>query len=144
MIVFTQFIVKNLGVAECRQAIYLANIAFIMGMRLTNSKEEKMALMEISLMPVGQGTSMSKYIAKAILVLKQEPGIEYELTSMGTIVLGEVDHLLAVSQKMHQAVKDAGAPRIVTTIKIDDRLDKPITLTSKLESLKAKLRKDMI
>lgn len=100
-----------------------------------------MALMEISLMPVGQGTSMSKYIAQAIKVLAEEPGLEYEITSMGTNVLGEVDQLLAVAQKMHQRIKDAGAPRIVTMIKIDDRMDKPITLTSKLESLKAKLGK---
>jgi uncharacterized protein (TIGR00106 family) len=98
-----------------------------------------MALMEISVMPVGQGTSMSKYIAEAIRVLAEEPEIDYEMTSMGTIVLGEVDHLLSVARKMHQKVKDAGAPRIVTMIKIDDRMDKTITLTSKLESLKAKL-----
>jgi uncharacterized protein (TIGR00106 family) len=98
-----------------------------------------MALMEISVMPVGQGTSMSKYIAEAIRVLAAEPEIDYEMTSMGTIVLGDVDRLLAVAQKMHQKVKDAGALRIVTMIKIDDRMDKPITLTSKLQSLKSRL-----
>ncbi len=95
-----------------------------------------MALMEISVMPVGVGTSMSKYVAKAIWAIEGEPGIDYEMTSMGTIVQGELERLLEVAQKMHQAVMDAGAKRVVTTIKIDDRIDKPITLTSKLESLK--------
>ncbi len=95
-----------------------------------------MALMEISVMPVGTGTSMSKYIAKAIWALEGEPEIDYEMTSMGTIVQGDLDRLLDVAQKMHRAILAAGAQRVVTTIKIDDRVDKPITLTSKLDSLK--------
>lgn len=98
-----------------------------------------MALMEISVMPVGTGTSMSKYIAKAIWAIEGEPDIDYEMTSMGTIVQGDLDHLLEVIRKMHKAVLDSGAPRVVTTIKIDDRTDKPITLTSKLESLKTQV-----
>jgi uncharacterized protein (TIGR00106 family) len=98
-----------------------------------------MALMEITVVPMGTGTSVSKYVAKAILAMEGEPGIDYELTSMGTIVEGDVDRLLAVAQKMHQAVLDTGAKRVVTTIKIDDRLDKHISLTSKLESLKKAL-----
>ncbi len=98
-----------------------------------------MALMEITVVPLGMGTSLSKWVAKAVKVLETEPEIEYELTSMGTIVQGRVDRLLEVAQKMHQAVLDAGAKRVSTTIKIDDRIDKEATLGSKLVSLRREL-----
>jgi uncharacterized protein (TIGR00106 family) len=98
-----------------------------------------MALMEITVIPLGTGTSMSKYVAKAVWALESVPEIDYELTSMGTIVLGRMDRLLEAAQKMHQAVLDAGAKRIETTIRIDDRQDKPVNLTSKLAALKKEL-----
>ncbi len=100
-----------------------------------------MALMEISVMPVGQGTSMSRIIARSIQALQKEPGVEFEMTSMGTIISGEVERLLEVALKMHLAAREAGALRIVTTLKIDDRRDKTINLTSKLDSLKEAVRK---
>ncbi len=98
-----------------------------------------MALMEITVVPLGSGTSLSKYVAKAVWALETVPEIDYELTSMGTIVVGRMDRLLEVAQKMHQAVLDAGAKRVETTIRIDDRQDKPVTLSSKLASLKREL-----
>jgi uncharacterized protein (TIGR00106 family) len=99
----------------------------------------EMALMEISVVPIGTGTSVAKFVAKAIRALEGEPDMEYEMTSMGTIVSGDVDRLLAAARMMHQAVLEAGAQRIITTIKIDDRKDKPITLHSKLEALRKEL-----
>lgn len=98
-----------------------------------------MALMEITVVPLGVSTSVSRFVAKAVLALQGMPGVDYESTSMGTIVEGDVDDLLAAAKKMHQAVLDAGAKRVETTIRIDDRKDKPTTLTSKLESLEKAL-----
>ncbi len=100
-----------------------------------------MALMEISVVPIGEGTSVSGYVAEAVRVLEGEPDIEYELSSMGTIISGEVDRLLSIAQKMHDAVRKAGARRIYTTLKIDDRQDKPVTLHSKVDSLRQELSK---
>jgi uncharacterized protein (TIGR00106 family) len=101
-----------------------------------------MALMEISVVPIGEGTSVSRFVAEAVRALEGEPGIEYEMSSMGTVVCGDVDRLLAVAQKMHRAVQMAGARRIYTCIKIDDRQDKTVTLHSKLDSLRQQLGKD--
>ena len=72
-------------------------------------------------------------------LLENIPQVDYESTSMGTIVAGDVDYLLDAAQKMHQAVLDAGAQRVETIIRIDDRKDKEITLNSKLKSLKKAL-----
>jgi len=100
-----------------------------------------MALVEVSVIPLGtKTTSVSQYVARAVSVLQGEKDIKYELTSMGTIIEGDLEHLLALVRKMHEAVFDAGVARVVTTIKIDDRRDKRSSMTNKMESLKRELR----
>ncbi len=99
-----------------------------------------MALVEVSIIPLGtETTSVSQYVAMAVKILQGEKAIKYELTSMGTIIEGDLTHLLSTVQKMHEAVLDAGVTRVVTTIKIDDRRDKSSGMSSKMESLKSKL-----
>jgi len=99
-----------------------------------------MAILEVSVNPLGTGTSsVSQYVARAVKVLEGEKGIKYELTSMGTIVEGDLEQLLALVQKMHEAVFAAGVMRVVTVAKIDDRRDKSTTMSGKMESLKREL-----
>ena len=99
-----------------------------------------MALVEVSIVPLGtETTSVSQYVARAVGVLQSGKDIKYELTSMGTIIEGDLEHLLTLVRKMHEAVFDAGVSRVVTTIKIDDRRDKISSISSKVESVKKKL-----
>jgi len=99
-----------------------------------------MALVEVSIIPLGTPTpSVSQYIAKAVKVLEGEKDIKYELTAMGTIIEGDLDRVLTLARKMHEAVFNAGIMRVVTTIKIDDRRDKTSSMSSKMESLKREL-----
>ena len=54
-----------------------------------------MVIDEVSVVPVGTRTpSVSKYVAKALGVLKEEKNIKYELTAMVTILEGELDKVL--------------------------------------------------
>ncbi len=99
-----------------------------------------MALVEVSIIPLGTETpSVSQYVARAVRILQGEKDIKYELTAMGTIIEGDLNRLLTLVQKMHEAVFDAGIARVVTTIKIDDRRDKISSMSSKVESVKRKL-----
>ena len=99
-----------------------------------------MALLEVSIAPLGTGaTSISPYVARAIKVLRAEKKVNYELTAMGTIIEGELEELMRLVVKMHQAVLAEGANRVLTTIKIDDRRDKAATLTSKVKAVKKAL-----
>ena len=99
-----------------------------------------MALVEVSIVPLGTETSsVSQYVARAVGVLQGEKDIKYELTAMGTIIEGDLGHLLTLVRKMHEAVFDAGITRVVTTIKIDDRRDKISGMSSKIESVKREL-----
>jgi uncharacterized protein (TIGR00106 family) len=99
-----------------------------------------MAIAEVSVVPLGTKTpSVSRYVARAVKVLEREKGIKYELTAMGTIIEGDLDKILAVVKKMHEATFGEGVDRVLTTVKIDDRLDKVQGMKAKLDSLKKKL-----
>ena len=101
-----------------------------------------MAIAEVSIIPLGTKTpSVSKHLARALRALRQEKDIKYELTSMGTIIEGDLDKILRVIRKMHEATFDEGIVRVVTTIKIDDRRDKPSTMSGKVESLMKELER---
>lgn len=95
-------------------------------------------LAELTVVPLGEGTGVSRYVASCLEVLDATPGVSYQLTPMGTIVLGTIDDVLAVARKMHEVPFAQGAQRVVTTIKIDDRRDKEATLTSKVDSVMQK------
>lgn len=99
-----------------------------------------MAIIEVSIVPVGTATpSLSAYVAGAVQVLRDEAGIKYELTAMGTIIEGDLSRLLTLAGRMHQSVFEAGAVRVVTTIKIDERRDKPSSMSGKVEAVRRKL-----
>ena len=99
-----------------------------------------MAMVEVSVVPLGTGTpSVSEYVAGALKVLQDEPDIKYELTAMGTIIEGDLQQILTLAVRMHRSAFDAGAKRVLTTIKIDEREDKPLTIRGKVESVEIKL-----
>ncbi len=99
-----------------------------------------MAMIDISVVPVGtKSPSVSQYVAGAVRILQNEPGIKYELTAMNTIIEGDLEHLLALARRMHQSAFDAGVERVVTTIRIDERRDKPLTMSGKIAAVKEKL-----
>jgi uncharacterized protein (TIGR00106 family) len=99
-----------------------------------------MAMIDVSVVPVGtQSPSVSRFVAGAVRILQNEPGIKYELTAMNTIIEGDLTKLLSLAQRMHQSAFDAGAVRVVTTLRIDERRDKPLTIEGKVKAVKEKL-----
>ena len=98
-----------------------------------------MALMEISVVPIGtDNPSVSHYVAECVAIVK-EKGLSYELTSMGTNVQGELRDLLEVAEKMHKLPFQLGAQRVLTSIKIDDRRDKQLSIQGKKEAVTKRL-----
>jgi uncharacterized protein (TIGR00106 family) len=98
-------------------------------------KEQVIA--EIAIAPLGTvGTSLSQYVASCLNIVKEAPDVSYELTAMGTIIQGPLDSVLALAQKMHEAPFAMGAKRVLTTIRIDDRRDKPATMESKVKAVR--------
>jgi len=98
-----------------------------------------MAMIDISVVPVGTAKpSVSEYVAGAVRILK-ESGVKYRLTPMNTIIEGDLEKLLALARRMHRSAFDAGARRVVTTIRIDERIDKPLTMEGKIKAVEEKL-----
>ncbi len=95
-----------------------------------------MVIAEVSIIPLGTKTpSVSKHLARAFRVLQEEKNMKYELTSMGTIMEGDLGEILRVVRNMHKGTFDGDVMRVVTTIKIDDRRDKTLSMKGKIESL---------
>jgi uncharacterized protein (TIGR00106 family) len=100
-----------------------------------------MAILEISVVPIGtKGASVSHYVADCIKVLRKEKEVKYELTSMGTNIEGNLHDLIRIALKMHAVPFKKGAPRVLTTLKIDDRRDRKGTLEGKKKAVEGKLR----
>ena len=100
-----------------------------------------MPVMEISIVPIGTGhPSVSDHVAEVVRVLRDEPGITYELCPMGTVVEADsVDTLFAVARKMHAHALGGDVQRIVTSIKIDVRTDKKLSMRGKIAAVHEKL-----
>ena len=100
-----------------------------------------MAIAEISVVPLGTATSsLSKYVARAVKVLQVAKGIKFEITPMGTIIEGDLNKIFTLARKMHEQTFGEEVVRVLTTIKIDDRRDKIMTMGAKVDSLKRELR----
>ena len=98
-----------------------------------------MAILELTLVPIGtETTSVSKYVAAASKILK-ESGIKHELNPMGTVLEGDPDELLKVVRQMQEEVFDAGAKRVYSVVKMDDRRDKEAHMEEKIKSVNEKL-----
>ena len=90
-----------------------------------------MAVAEVSVVPVGTGSaSISDYVARAFKIVK-DSGLRYELCSMATNLEGEIPQIMDVVRKIHESAFEEGAVRVLTSLKIDDRRDKTLTMEGK-------------
>lgn len=97
-----------------------------------------MVVAEISVVPIGTGTpSISQFVVAALEVLDQSK-LKYELTPMSTVIEGDLDTILKVTQQMHNILFQKGAQRVVTSLKIDERHDKPVTMQGKIHAVLSK------
>ena len=99
-----------------------------------------MAIAAVSLSPLGVGVSVSRYVAAAIAVLEAQDKVRWELDSMFTTLEGEPEDLLALIREMQEAIFAAGAERVGTVIKMDERRDRPgVTMEEKVAAVRQAL-----
>jgi len=96
-----------------------------------------MVLLEMSIVPMGVGESVSTYVAECVDLVDQS-GLDYELHSMGTIVEGELPAVLALMQQCIEKMTEHSG-RVTCTAKLDFRRGKSGRLKSKVESVEQKL-----
>lgn len=95
-----------------------------------------MAVVQVSVVPVGTSTaSISHHVARCLDVL-EATGLSYELTPMGTVIEGDLRDVLDAVARMHEATFGRDVVRVLTTLIIDERKDKPLTMAGKVEAVK--------
>ena len=95
-------------------------------------------LVDLCIVPLGVGVSLSSYIAECEKVLT-EAGLKISLHSYGTNIEGEWDDVFAAIKRCHEKVHAMGAPRITATIKAGTRTDRDQTMEDKVRSVREKL-----
>lgn len=94
-------------------------------------------LAELSIFPLDKGESLSKYVAKALQVIK-ESGLNYELTPMGTCIEGDFEQVITVVKNCFKELEPE-CNRIYLSLKVDFRKNRENGLTSKIKSVQEKL-----
>jgi len=96
------------------------------------------AIAEFTIIPIGVGVSLSRYVAACEKVLERS-GLTYELHANGTDLEGEWDDVIHAIKVCHQTLHEMGVPRVATQIKIGTRTDRTQTMSDKVESVQEKL-----
>jgi uncharacterized protein (TIGR00106 family) len=93
---------------------------------------------DLSVVPIGVGVSVSKYVTACERVLS-EAGLEPRLHAYGTNIEGEWDDVFTAIRRCHEVVHEMGAPRISSTLRFGTRTDRDQTMDDKVRSVEDKL-----
>jgi uncharacterized protein (TIGR00106 family) len=94
---------------------------------------------DLTVIPIGVGVSVSKYVAECERVLN-DAGLTIKLHAYGTNIEGEWDDVFAAVKRCHEVVHAMGAPRITSSMKFGTRTDRDQGMNDKVRSVKEKLQ----
>ncbi len=96
-------------------------------------------IVEISVVPIGVGESLSKYVAKAVNIIENS-GFEFRLTAMGTIL--KVKNFRELGELLDEIIEGLKpeCPRIYVVVKADERF-KDYDLDYKVRSVEEMRKK---
>jgi uncharacterized protein (TIGR00106 family) len=95
-------------------------------------------LVDFTVVPVGAGISLSRYIAACEETLA-ESGLIFELHANGTNVEGEWEDVFTAIRRCHETLHAMGVERIHTDIKLGTRTDRSQTMADKIASVQEKI-----
>jgi len=98
------------------------------------------AIAEFTIIPIGIGISLSKYVAICEQILEKS-GLSYELYANGTNLEGDWDEVMEAIKTCHIRLHEMGVQRIATQIKIGTRTDREQKKKDKVASVLAKFGK---
>jgi uncharacterized protein (TIGR00106 family) len=96
------------------------------------------AIVDIAIIPIGVGLSLSPYVAACERILN-DAGLDPQLHANGTNVEGEWSAVMDALRRCHEKLHEMGAPRVATNVRIGTRVDKEQTRGDKIASVKKKL-----
>jgi len=94
-----------------------------------------MIIAQLSISPIGEDVSLHKFVKIVINVIKKH-NVKFETNAMSTIIETEkIENLYNIISEANDKLQEMGVRRIITELKIDNRLDKNATIESKLKSV---------
>jgi len=93
---------------------------------------------DLTVLPIGVGTSLSKYIAACEKVLA-DAKLETRLHAYGTNIEGEWDAVFTAVKRCHEVLHLMGVPRVSCVIKAGTRTDRAQTMDDKVRSVEEKM-----
>jgi uncharacterized protein (TIGR00106 family) len=96
-----------------------------------------MVLLEFSVVPLGAGDSVAQHVARCV-ELVEASGLPFEVHSMGTIVEGDLDQVLAIVRDC-VALLAIEVDRVTCQVKLDLRRGATGRLRGKVESVERHL-----
>jgi uncharacterized protein (TIGR00106 family) len=83
---------------------------------------------------------MSEEVAAAFDAISKIQGVKATLTALGTQIEAEnIDQILEAIKSAHGAARNHGSIRIISSIRIDERLDKSQTFDDKVRAVRQRL-----
>ena len=95
-------------------------------------------LLNLSVVPLGVGISLSPYVAACEKILRAA-GLNARLHAYGTNIEGEWDEVFAAVRACHEELHRMRAPRVTTSIRMGTRTDRVQGLDDKVRSVEDKL-----
>ncbi len=95
-------------------------------------------IVNLCVIPIGVGVSLSTYIVECEKILKQS-GLKTALHANGTNIEGEWDLVMTAIKRCHEKLHEMGAPRISSTLHLGTRTDRLQSMEEKVRSVEDKL-----
>jgi len=96
----------------------------------------KKVIVQFSSASLGEGVSVSRFVVEALKEVEKS-GLKFQLTPTSTVIeANSLQEAMETIMNAHEALFRAGAERVITDIKIDDRRDEPRKMEDKVEKVK--------
>jgi len=101
-----------------------------------NHQDEYRVIAEFSTHPLGEGTSLSRYVRSALDELRKAKSVRLSVNPMGTVIEAKsLQEIFAAVQAAHERVFKEGASRVAFTLAVDDRRDKRRRMEDKVSAV---------
>jgi len=100
------------------------------------TKKGQRVIAEFSIHPIGKGTSVSRYVRKALAELRKAGGLRLQVTPMATVIEAEnLSDILSAAEAAHESLFRMGAKRVDFILRVDDRRDKERRMEDKVRAV---------
>ena len=94
-------------------------------------------IVDLCVVPIGVGVSVSRYVAACQKVL-EDAGLDHQMYAYETNIEGEWDEVFAAVKRCHDVVHEMGAPRVSSSLRVGTRTDREQSMADKIRSVEEK------